>query len=95
VIEVPAASGHSRAEPWQNGAPDDRGAGKSTVRSKEVESRFDDERGKELRRRRRVWPMPTAVARADRAELDGPLSAAIATWLAADWPFESVNQQVR
>ena len=33
--------------------------------------------------------------RADRAELDGPLSAAVSTWLAADWPFESINQQVR
>ncbi len=33
--------------------------------------------------------------RADRAELDGPLSAALSSWLAAAWPFENINQQVR
>ena len=33
--------------------------------------------------------------RADRAELDGPLSAAVSAWLAADWPFEKIKQQVR
>ncbi len=33
--------------------------------------------------------------RADRAELDGPLSVAVSEWLTAEWPLEHVNQQVR
>lgn len=33
--------------------------------------------------------------RADRAELDGPLSTALSSWLAAAWPFENISQQVR
>jgi hypothetical protein len=32
----------------------------------------------------------TSWVRADRAELDEPLAAAVAAWLEADWPFERV-----
>ena len=30
--------------------------------------------------------------RADKADLDRPLAAAVARWLAADWPWERVNR---
>ncbi|MFD7664088.1 N-acetyltransferase [Streptomyces sp. NPDC059788] len=33
--------------------------------------------------------------RADRAELDGPLYAAVRDWLAGDWPFETVRYAAR
>lgn len=32
---------------------------------------------------------------ADRAELDAPLSTAVATWLASDWPLGKVDQSPR
>jgi hypothetical protein len=33
--------------------------------------------------------------RADRAELDGPLADAVATWLAVAWPWERVDRHGR
>ena len=33
--------------------------------------------------------------RADRADLDGPVSSAVATWLSSDWPRGTINQQSR
>jgi len=30
--------------------------------------------------------------RADRADLDGPLAAAVANWLATDWPWERLDR---
>ncbi len=33
--------------------------------------------------------------RADRAELDAPLQAAVTTWLSTNWPLGTLNYQPR
>jgi len=33
--------------------------------------------------------------RADRADLDEPVSSAVATWLSSDWPLGAINQRPR